>query len=137
MANQESITGPLPEVAKSTRCGAVTVVARLSENRFVARCSCGFMHLVWDNASISLRFRDLKRLLHNPLQPNQVSARQFEMRQDPFGGIQVWAGTGGIRINSGERLSFKHMLQQAIDASAVLAANEAHQQVAQTAHLLN
>lgn len=95
------------------------------------------MHLVWDNASISLRFRDLRRLLQNPLQQNQVSARQFEMRIDPFGGVQLWAGTGGIRVSSGERLALEHMLQQAIDASVVMAANEARQQAAQTPQLLN
>ncbi len=137
MPDQESISGPLPDVAKSSSCGAVTVVASLSENRFVARCTCGFMHLVWDNASISLRFRDLRRLLQNPLRQNQVSARQFEMRIDPFGGVQLWAGTGGIRVSSGERLALEHMLQQAIDASVVMAANEARQQAAQTPQLLN
>lgn len=95
-----------------TACDSVTVIARSTTDRFLARCTCGCLHLVWDSASLSLLADDLHKLLKHPPQVDQSVAAVFEMREDPYGGYQVWAGAGGIRVNQREMRDLVILLHQ-------------------------
>ncbi|MBX3144029.1 MAG: hypothetical protein KF813_09760 [Trueperaceae bacterium] len=92
----------LPDEARTSSCGSVVVIAKSGADRFLARCTCGCLHLVWDNASISLLESDLFKLIANPPQADRAVDKRFEMRADPFGGYQVWAGSGGLRVPQAE-----------------------------------
>lgn len=109
----------LPDEELTASCGAVTVVATAGADRFLARCTCGCLHLVWDNASISLLEADLQHLLDNPPQDDQAVAKQFEMRSDPFGGVQLWAGSGGLRVPAGDWRGLMSLLE--LGAAQVMA----------------
>lgn len=138
MLDPESNTGLQTDVASSSACGPVTIVASLGKDRFVARCTCGYLHLVWDNASLSLRLRDLQQLLASPLRQEPSIAAQFELRLDPVGGIQLWAGTGGIRVNAVARAALEGMLRTAVDSCFALpGAQEDTAKPLDTSNLLN
>ncbi len=138
MLDPESNTGLQTDVASSSVCGPVTIVASLGKDRFVARCTCGYLHLVWDNASLSLRLRDLQQLLASPLRQEPSVAAQFELRLDPAGGIQLWAGTGGIRVNAVARAALEGMLRTAVDSCFALpGAQEDTAKPLDTSNLLN
>lgn len=120
MLDPESNAGPPTDATSGSSCGPVTIVASLGKDRFVGRCTCGYLHLVWDNASLSLRLRDLQQLLGTPLRQEPTIANQFEMRLDPAGGLQLWAGTGGIRVSTLERPALEEMLRTAVDSCFML-----------------
>lgn len=96
----------------SASCGSVTVIARSNTDRFLARCTCGCLHLVWDSASLSLLADDLEQLLDHPPQADQAVAALFEMREDPYGGYQVWVGAGGVRVTEHEMRDMVVLLHQ-------------------------
>lgn len=102
----------LPDEARTSSCGSVVVIAKSGPDRFLARCTCGCLHLVWDNASISLLESDLCQLVANPPQDDRAVDRRFEMRADPFGGYQVWAGSGGLRVPSSEWTEMLTLLER-------------------------
>lgn len=93
-------------------CGSVTVIARSNTERFLARCTCGCLHLVWDSVSLSLLAEDLQKLQDHPPHADQAVAAVFEMREDPYGGYQIWAGSGGIRVNPREMRDMVILLHQ-------------------------
>lgn len=40
-------------------CGPLALLAKVGDTRFLALCTCGALHLVWDNATIRLHQGDL------------------------------------------------------------------------------
>lgn len=42
-------------------CGPLTLLAQLSDARLLEHCTCGCLHLVWDNATVRLDEGDLGR----------------------------------------------------------------------------
>jgi hypothetical protein len=46
-------------------CRNLTILAKESATRYIARCEHGTVHLVWDNLSIRLRPADFVRLTEN------------------------------------------------------------------------
>ncbi len=112
----------LPDETRTSSCGSVVVIARSGPDRFLARCTCGCLHLVWDNASISLLEADLQRLIDNPPRTDQAVSQRFEMREDPYGGYQVWAGSGGLRVPASEWREMVSLLKRGAAPSGASAA---------------
>ncbi len=95
-------------------CGTLTVLAKLSSERFLARCTCGCLHLVWDNATIRLHERDLP-LIARCLTGAPVSKLGgVTVRCEPFGEVHVWLLAGGLRLNSDDFHTFYTLLHDGV-----------------------
>lgn len=94
-------------------CGPLTLLASLSEHRFLARCTCRTLHLVWDNATVRLDERDLgsavrylQGLFPGPGADVTLSAQKGE--------VQVWLLKAGFRLTPDEFRAFLGLLAQGL-----------------------
>jgi len=96
-------------------CGPLTLLAKLSDARLLERCTCGCLHLVWDNATVYLDERDLGsvvRHLHTAF-----PAPGADVTLTAQGGeVQVWLLRVGFRLTPDEFRAFREMLARALEA---------------------
>ena len=94
-------------------CGSQTLLSSLCGTRFVTRCACGCLHLVWDNATVRLDGRDLGsvvRYLHAPW-PAPGAGLALTAREDD---VQVWLLAAGLRFSAADFGAFREMLTAAL-----------------------
>jgi hypothetical protein len=101
-------------------CGELTMLSRLSSERFLARCACGCLHLVWDNATLRLHERDLPLIARSLT--GAPSLGGVAVACDPFGQVQVWLRSGGLRLGSADFHAFYTLIQDGATGLGSLAA---------------
>lgn len=91
-------------------CDQPVTLAKLSRDRYLALCSCGCLHLVWDHVTIRFHEADLR----------QVLAQLLSTASEPLapaGEVQVWLHSAGLKLSP---QTFKSLLELLSEAQAAL-----------------
>lgn len=90
-------------------CGKLEPLAERAQDRLLCRCTCGALHLVWENATVQLRAHDLSVLLH-ALDLGHVAP--FRVLRDGEI-VQVWLYNAGLQLSSEGLATFSSLVQEA------------------------
>jgi hypothetical protein len=90
-------------------CGDLKTLATLDDERFVARCNCGCVHLVWRHLTLRMHASDLARVIAQ-LTP--------ALQQQAHSSVHVWLGMVGLHLYAAEFKALMALLQQAHTALA-------------------
>lgn len=102
-----------------------TLLASLSEGRFLAHCTCGTLHLVWDNATVRLDERDLGSVVRYLC--HEFPAPGADVTLAAQGGeVQVWLLKAGFRLTPDEFRAFRGMLVRGLEALRDLPGTHPH-----------
>jgi hypothetical protein len=93
-------------------CSRLTFLAKTSDTRFFALCSCGCLHLVWDNATIRLHQGDLENVVRALRSPPKGCSGKLLVRAAE-GTVYVWFLSAGLRFSVAEFERFREMLERA------------------------
>lgn len=94
------------KVSKLTMCDFIPLAA-LSYHRYLALCSCGCLHLVWDNVTIRFRKSDLPGVL-----------AQLQGAPLAKGEVEIWLYTVGLKLTPDAFPGLLNLLSEAQDALA-------------------
>jgi hypothetical protein len=90
-------------------CGRLERLAERAQDRLVCRCTCGALHLVWENATVQLRAHDLSTLLH-ALHLGQIAP--FRVLRDAET-VQVWLYNTGLQLSAEGLATFSSLVSEA------------------------
>ena len=102
-------------------CGQLETLASQAVRRRILRCSCGTLHVVWDNLNLSLRkdeFADLC-LLAQLLERHTLPQVGLWHAQLGLGGVGLWYGPFGVTLTLDDWEGFVGLLAK-VDVSAPL-----------------
>lgn len=91
-------------------CGKLEPLAERAQDRLLCRCTCGALHLIWENATVQLRAHDLSALLH-ALHLGHVAP--FRVLREDAETVQVWLYNTGLRLSSEGLATFSSLVQEA------------------------
>lgn len=92
-------------------CGELVTVAALDQDRCVARCACGCLHLVWRQLTLRMHTADVPKVLAQ-LTPM--------LAQQAGNGVHVWLGIVGLHLRHTEFEELLALLKQAQTALEAL-----------------
>ena len=93
-------------------CGGLEPLAERSQDRLLCRCTCGALHLVWENATVQLRAHDLSTLLH-ALDLGHVAPFRVQRDADT---AKVWLYNTGLQLSSEGLATFRGLIAEADEA---------------------
>jgi len=99
------------EGAHTASCGALERLAERAPDLFICRCTCGALHLVWENATVQLRPHDLRTLRH-ALEFGHVAPFRVLPDGDPDT-VQVWLYNTGLRLDGEGWATFTGLVREA------------------------
>lgn len=97
----------------------LTPIARTSEQRLVAVCGDGSLHIVWGEASFRIPIYDLPHLtavLNNWEEDAEIIGLRrgyYRLLHAPEGGIQLWMNNAGLWLSRDDLRSFCELLHSA------------------------
>jgi hypothetical protein len=94
-------------------CGKLKPLAERARDRLLCRCTCGALHLVWENATVQLRAHDLCTLLH-ALDLGHIAP--FRVRREDAETVQVWLYNTGLRLSAEGLATFRGLIAEADEA---------------------
>jgi hypothetical protein len=92
-------------------CGEPVTVASLDQDRFVAHCSCGCLHLVW---------RQLTLRMHTADVPKVIAQLTPMLEQQAGNSVHVWLGIVGLHLRHTEFEELMALLRQTQTALVAL-----------------
>lgn len=95
--------------AHTPECGGLEPLAERAQDRLLCRCTCGALHLVWENATVQLRAQDLCTLLH-ALDLGHVAP--FRVQRDAET-VQIWLYNTGLQLSSEGLATFRGLVTEA------------------------
>lgn len=93
-------------------CGQLTQLAVKRDDRAVLRCTCGALHLVWENATVQLYPNDLTRLLQ-VLRLGRSPGTPFYVLYEGSQTAQVWLYNVALRLSQSDLPLLTDLLQEA------------------------
>lgn len=98
-------------------CGQLTQLAACRGDRAVLRCTCGALHLIWENATVQLYPDDLLALLQT-LRLGKFYGSPFRVLNESPEATQVWLYNVGLRLTRHDLGTLISLLREA-DAARV------------------
>jgi hypothetical protein len=93
-------------------CGHLTQLAAKRGDRAVLRCTCGALHLVWENATVQLYPDDLSKLLQ-VLRLGRSPGTPFHVVYEGSQTAQVWLYNVALRLYQEDLETLTDLLQEA------------------------
>lgn len=92
-------------------CGHLTQLATRRDDRAVWRCTCGALHLVWENATVQLYPDDLIKLLQ-VLRLGGSPGTPFRVLCEGSQAAQVWLYNIALRLHRSDLETLMDLLQE-------------------------
>lgn len=112
-------------------CQHLTVLVKSSDQRYIAQCEHGTVHLVWHHAVLQVRAGDFVRLANflntwTAYGAESACDAVFRLHQSDSGAAQLWIGGIGLYLTPFDLLALNDMAQAAttqLTASAAPVSN--------------
>jgi hypothetical protein len=113
-------------------CGSFTTVAALDAERYIARCSCGALHLQWQNWTLQFQPDDLE-LIVRTLERSQTLCAQdkntfvlergqyasYAVSLEASGAYRFWYGKSAVLLPREDWVAMRDLMTMARQSSSL------------------